>query len=406
MILTPPAPGNQRGAVWSNLGLSAQYWEIDVDFRVNGPERASGNLVVWLAHDGGHEVGASSVYTVGRFEGLAVLIDQQGGTGGMIRGFLNDGMRDYRHEASVDSLSFGHCLYAYRNRGSPSQLKLRHDEKGFHVEIDGHMCFESPHVEIPPGYHVGVTAASADNPDSAEVFRVVVTSDHEHASDRATLHAHLAGHEEHQEQERLREQQERQAQPPIEGGFYTGRFGQSSKPPSYMGGGKEPVIDDPYDNAIPDTKASSITSSAAQFADLHDRLQSLNHHIGAIFRTVGHFNVISEGRHAELTELVSRTQGECSKLDVHFEAVSQRVANLEKQISLLRSDLSSALKSAEGSIRDHVTYHHEDMKEHVEMMAPPGHGSLILVFIALQLCLIGVYAFYKRRKAAAPKKYL
>ena len=77
----------------------------------------------------------------------------------------------------------------------------------------------------------------------------------------------------------------------------------------------------------------------------------------------------------------------------------------KKQISLLRNDLSSALKNAEGSIRDHVTYHHEDLKEHVELMAPPGHGGLILAFVALQLVLVAVYVVYKRRKAT-PKKYL
>jgi lectin, mannose-binding 1 len=80
IILTPPAPGNQRGAVWGDKTLQHTGWTADIDFRATGPERGGGKLTVWLARNGQYEVGASSIYTVGKFEGLALNIDTYAGT--------------------------------------------------------------------------------------------------------------------------------------------------------------------------------------------------------------------------------------------------------------------------------------------------------------------------------------
>ena len=80
IILTPPAPGNQRGAVWGDKTLQQTGWTADLDFRATGPERGGGKLTVWLARNGQYEIGVSSIYTVGKFEGLALNIDTYAGT--------------------------------------------------------------------------------------------------------------------------------------------------------------------------------------------------------------------------------------------------------------------------------------------------------------------------------------
>jgi mannose-binding lectin 1 len=80
LVLTPPAPGNQRGAVWSENVLAHNYWTVDVDFRATGPERGGGNLQIWYVKDGETMVGTSSIYTVGKFDGLALSIDQYAGS--------------------------------------------------------------------------------------------------------------------------------------------------------------------------------------------------------------------------------------------------------------------------------------------------------------------------------------
>jgi mannose-binding lectin 1 len=75
-VLTPPAPGNQRGAIWADKTLDFSAWTVDLDFRTTGPERGSGNIQLWYAQDGKKNVGTASVYTVGKFDGLALVIDQ------------------------------------------------------------------------------------------------------------------------------------------------------------------------------------------------------------------------------------------------------------------------------------------------------------------------------------------
>src|SRR6187549_946835 len=82
IILTHPHPGNQRGAVWADRPLTHSHWTVDVDFRANGPERGTGNLNIWLVRDGAHDVGSASVYSAGKFEGLVLVVDTHGGSGG------------------------------------------------------------------------------------------------------------------------------------------------------------------------------------------------------------------------------------------------------------------------------------------------------------------------------------
>ena len=76
VILTPLMPGNQRGAVWADKQLEHTNWITDVEFRASGPERAGGNMNIWLVHDGPHVVGTSSIYTVKKFDGLVLVVDQ------------------------------------------------------------------------------------------------------------------------------------------------------------------------------------------------------------------------------------------------------------------------------------------------------------------------------------------
>jgi hypothetical protein len=83
VVLTPPAPGNHRGAAWSETQLLHSWWSADIDFRATGPERGGGNLQIWYAANGKDTVGTSSIYTAGRFDGLALVVDQYAGSVGL-----------------------------------------------------------------------------------------------------------------------------------------------------------------------------------------------------------------------------------------------------------------------------------------------------------------------------------
>ncbi|KAH8890889.1 concanavalin A-like lectin/glucanase [Thozetella sp. PMI_491] len=381
LILTPPAPGNQRGAVWSDRSLQKSDWIIDVEFRTNGPERAGGNFNIWVARDGAHEIGSASVFTAGKFEGLVLVVDQYGGSSGTIRGFLNDGTTDYKSQHNIDGLAFGHCYFAYRNLGRPSQIKLRHSNNGLKVEVDGNSCIETSKVRIPSGYRIGITAASAENPDSFEVFKLVTL----------TEEAHNTGSEQDYESNYARD-------PPTKGQDQQQvRFGRSGQVVEGQAGQQD------YDDDLPDASADTITSSKAQFADLHNRIQSSNHHLSTIFRKMGQNDVVGEKRHEELSVMLGEIKGLLTKLD-SINALDSRIKDLEKETRQLRNELTSQVRTSENSIKYHLNDKHEQMSDHV-FKHRTGHTRLIVVIIAGQLVLLGGYVYYKRRKAT-PKKYL
>ncbi|KAF5521365.1 Protein EMP47 [Colletotrichum aenigma] len=377
IILTPVAPGNQRGSIWSTQKVMHSNWIADIDFRANGGERAGGNLNIWLTSGGSNDVGMSSAYTAGRFDGLVLVVDGHGGTGGMVRGFLNDRSTDYKAQSDISGLAFGHCQYHYRNLGRPSQIKLRQTSSVFKVEIDGRLCFETDKVKIPPGYSFGITAASADNPDSFEIFKMVVMSDSLHAGEQQNQG------QQQQQQQQAHEQKANQGQP--------------NNPRS----GNE----DPIDlNAIPDSPADVITSSKAQFADLHNRLQSVNHQIGTIYRSVNQYNQHAENRHAETSQILDSLRTELRKIEKVY-SIEDRINALEREIRAMRTDLNLQMKNTEHSLKGYMSEHHSTLSSNI-VNAAPGHGKLILVIVGSQVVLAVGYVLYKRRKNSMPKKYL
>lgn len=387
-------PGNQRGAVWADKTVQHQNWITDVEFRASGPERAGGNLNIWLAKDGPHVVGTSSLYTVRKFEGLVLVVDQYGGTSGMIRGFLNDGNTDYSVHHNVDSLAFGHCLFPYRNLGRPAQIKLRQTDAKFSVEVDSHLCFESDKIRIPTGYNFGITAASADSPDSFEVFKMVVLTE------ESKTHGSSSGHE-------GASGGYAQAHDPPKNNY--GRSGQTANNHNTnQHGQSNQVIDDPYDNKIPDEEADKITSSKAQFADLHNRLQSVNHHLSTIFRQQAQYQSVGEQRHEELSIMIGELKGLLTKLDT-LTSLESKIQQLENDLKSVRRDVWNKVQDSENAVKNHLTDKHADLHEHVEEKlkehVKSGHTKLILFIILGQVVLAGTYVWYKRRRSL-PKKYL
>lgn len=147
LILTPPYPGQKRGAIWSEDPLHhAGDWTAELHFRASGMERGGGNLQLWYTKETQKNEPPQSIYTAGKFDGLVLVVDQYEGHGGSIRGFLNDGTMDIKAHTDPDTLAFGMCNYPYRNLGRFSVLKLHHANGIFEVTIDDHPCFFTDRV--------------------------------------------------------------------------------------------------------------------------------------------------------------------------------------------------------------------------------------------------------------------
>lgn len=349
VILTPSYPGNQRGALWADARVSQAEWIAQFDFRASGPERGGGNLQLWYAKDGPTAVGTSSIYTTGQFDGFVLVIDSYGGRGGSIRGFMNDGSLDYKNYHSVDSLAFGHCDYSYRNLGRPSKLQIRQEGSTFEVIIDDKLCMSTDKIRMPQYYNFGITAASAENPDSFELYKFLLFTS----------------------------------------GSVTREEPRRAKTPY----GEQPNINA---NTPPDTPAQSVDQTA-QFQDLYNRLQTLAHSIDSLYNEVRVLADRSEARHQELSRNVNSPE-RLGAIDIRLQGIETIVRGYQGQFS----GLESSLKDTHSSLAENLPKHMGDLIT----TSAPRMGLLIFVFIGVQLLLAGSYVIYKRRRANGPKKYL
>jgi mannose-binding lectin 1 len=420
VILTPVAPGNARGAVWSEQALRHSNYIVDVDFRASGPDRAGGNLNIWLANHG-KDIGAKSVYNAGRFEGLVLVVDSHGGQGGMLRGFLNDGSVDYSQHHNVDKLAFGHCQYSYRNLGRPSQIKMRQTSTSFRVQIDGKTCFETDRVSLPSGYDVGISASTPDNPDSFEIFKMVVMSDtssHDtniNSDDNSNNYNGNGNYNSNNNGNNNGNNgnngnnyndDNNNGNNGDSGSGSGSKFTYTNQQKSNNGGNNNNNKrgDESWED-IADEEADVFQSSKAQFQDLHNRLQGTNHQLSSVYRSVSRHHQMDEQRHSEVKELLSTLQSKIEPLSQQIDSFQQRIIALENEVRNMNSQVHQKLNENERSVQGALRNHHTSLSRRVAESVP-GHGKLIAVIIGTQVVLVAAYVLYKRRRANSPKKYL
>ncbi|EPS38202.1 hypothetical protein H072_7968 [Dactylellina haptotyla CBS 200.50] len=387
VILTPPQPGNQRAAIWSDHSNHNADWEIHVPFRASGPERAQGSLQIWYTLRGASATGTSTIYTAKPFEGFALVIDSFGGTG-TIRGFLNDGSLDYSIHHHPQSLAFGQCVANYRNLGRLSDLKISYrTQTGLKVEFDNHLCFESDKVQLPQKYRFGISAVSAENPDSFEVFgfKVATKGKVEQQNDKQP--------EEHQndpsKQQRITEEEQRQQ-----------RLKEAADHHIRMAGDKHAEYKSQFE--YKDEDAKQFKDSLAQFGDLHLRMQALTHQIAEVQRVTG--EIAYTVGHA--VEMINDLTGHDNhnKLGFNLKNLDDRINGLDRTVQNLERSLRH-----EGEKIQQLKDHHENLPGHLKEAITthgPRMGFSISLLVVFQIMLAIAYVFYKRRKGMAPKKYL
>ncbi|GAM35049.1 hypothetical protein TCE0_015r03050 [Talaromyces pinophilus] len=359
LILTPPYPGHTRGSIWAENSLSLLQWTSEFQFRASGEERGSGNLQLWYVKDGERSVGASSIYTVGQFDGFVLTIDTHGGRGGSIRGFLNDGTIAYNQHSNVDSLAFGHCDYAYRNLGRPSVIKIEQSSSLFQVTVDDRVCFQTSKVILPAGNQFGVTAATPDNPDSFELFKFVVTS-----GAQATA----------QFTEQTMQQQQQQI--PIE------------------------------------SRSSSNNINLGSLDDMNSRIQQISQEVSQITQNIN-------DRHQELlnkisTGSVASSSDSSTQNEARLNAMDERLRRIETMLSdLQRDNAGKDYRNEFTRLHKAIENSHHSLTEALQTSifnmitaTTPRMGLFICVVIAFQLLLAGAYIYYKRRRNGMPKKFL
>ncbi|KAK6543838.1 hypothetical protein TWF694_000566 [Orbilia ellipsospora] len=389
VLLTPPQPGNQRSAIWSTVSNHNEDWELHVPFRVSGGERSGGSLQIWYTHRGAPTTGTSTIYSAKPFEGLAIVIDSSSGSGN-IRGYLNDGSTDYSIHHHTQSLAFGQCNAVYRNLGRLSDLKVYYKKEiGLKVLLDDHLCFETNKVQLPSYYRWGISAASAENPDSFEVFGFKVHVDEVKLTHDEIEAQKVVNNEQQDTQRFLDEERQR-------------RNKETAQNSARMAEGKHKEFHSQYEYKDEDAKA--FKDNNAQFSDLHLRMQAMTHQIAEVQKVTGEISYTVRHLSELIGELSGVGQDNHGKLGVNLGQIHDRINHMEKTFENFERSLRH-----EGEKINQLRDHHENLPNHIKDAMTthgPRMGFSISILIVFQVMLAIAYVFYKRRKNMAPKKYL
>jgi mannose-binding lectin 1 len=225
------------------------------------------------------------------------------------------------------------------------------------------------------GYYFGITAASAETPDSFEVFKFVTTTE---SRTPDILDPNAANQQQYM----------------ASGSEQQGQNQQQSNNP-----GDIPSFSDP-----PEVDAKEIRNSDAQFADLHNRLQAMMRHISALNRDLNDYKQQASVRSENLAAQMSRMEASIGKLD-YLSAMDKKMDNIQNDVKQTKSDLHNALDRHVAGLRSAVREGHQSMLGTLADSAPR-IGMFVFVVLGSQALLVGAYLLYKRRKANSPKKYL
>ncbi|KAJ4367882.1 hypothetical protein N0V86_009722 [Didymella sp. IMI 355093] len=383
VILTPPYPGSKRGALWANDPMHhGGDWTAQLDFRATGMERGGGNLQLWYVRDSQAHDKPNSLYTAPKFDGLVLVVDQYEGHGGSVRGFLNDGTKDFKSHPDPDQLAFGKCDYAYRNRGHLSTIKLHQTNGLLEVTIDGDSCFKTNKIKLPQDYYFGVSAASAENPDSFEVHKFIVSTTNSHTREEPNR-----GNQQHQQPIQNQPHQESAQQ----------QHAQQNSPPKKMASSAQIP---PW---IQDVLASNVKTDNDRFEDLHNRIQDIAHHVASIYTAIESINEQAELRHNAIMSRLAPIDDRSA----HNVRLSESTQNTANQI--LRDLESKDYKELIAAMHRRLEDNHKDIPNLVQAVVQK-HGlswmSLLAIAFAVQVMVVGAYLVYKKRRGGAPKKYL
>jgi mannose-binding lectin 1 len=228
-----------------------------------------------------------------------------------------------------------------------------------------------------------VTAASAENADSFELFKLVTTTENmtPDAEKQGFGGLKKPGSE---------SGENKKGPIPVA----KKAWGGSSSSSSSSSSGETSSNDGPADEP-----ASSVPESA-QFADLHNRLQAMMKHISALNRELSAQQKSTQTRYNTLEEKVSRLEQALNKLDT-LAVIDRKLAEVQADVRQTKADLHNALDKQVTGLKNVVRDGHKTM-----LGSAPGVMSYILVGVAGQGITVLGYLVYKRRKNAGPKKYL
>lgn len=153
---------------------------------------------------------------------------------------------------------------------------------------------------------------------------------------------------------------------------------------------------------LEDVSAATIRAQQDQFADLHNRIQILNHRIVSMQDALDAFISTSSQRHNDIMNrlvpvddrssaaLRNVEKVERTSMQILRDLESKDFKDMMKQIHIaLENNAEGVVRSLPGVIRGHG----------------PSLTTFLFVAVAVQIMVVGAYLVWKKRRGGA-KKYL
>ncbi|KAJ3404069.1 Protein ERGIC-53, partial [Chytridiales sp. JEL 0842] len=170
--LTPSVP-NHKGSIWAKEPNPHKHWQLHFSFNAFGRGYMGGEgLAVWYAKDKGVEGGIYGSKDL--WNGLGLFFDtadqRENRYTPFIYAVVNDGTIELGQKYDYLRHSIGGCFRDYRNAPSPVWGRLTYANRTLQLDIDlrqdGYAfteCFSAKNVDLPVGYHFGVSAMTGDS---------------------------------------------------------------------------------------------------------------------------------------------------------------------------------------------------------------------------------------------------
>lgn len=179
-IRLTPTQGS-KGSLWEKENYKLQdSFTVEWTFRsVNYEGKNEGGMAFWFLNPNGKsDLTDKTLYNgPSKFDGLQLLLDNNGPLSSTMRAHLNDG-GDAFTKSNIYDRTFASCLMGYQESSVPATLRLTYDRDSdnlLKLQIDNKVCFQTRKVRLPEGeYRIGVTAENGNTPESFEILKMAI----------------------------------------------------------------------------------------------------------------------------------------------------------------------------------------------------------------------------------------
>ena len=175
---------SQAGWLYSRVPLTANNWEIELEFKIHGTGSLFGDgMALWITKERA-EMG--TVFGMkDRFEGLGIFFDtyknnRPGVVFPYVMAMLGDGQTTYDQQNDGKANELAGCsARGLRNPEFPTKAKIRYfADKGLKVELmykkedEWTTCFEVADVKLPTVTYLGFSSETGELSDNHDIIKV------------------------------------------------------------------------------------------------------------------------------------------------------------------------------------------------------------------------------------------